>query len=147
MNCAFVFADKWFHFIYILCLWNPVFFANAWCFLLAYFRLQFQDYFCFRTLAYFFGLFFNIWSYIVSGGSFLLGFSILWTTIVVFWTDTVSNSWSSFPSETARFFWNVFFLRFYVSFPMVSSMNPDNFVELFSAVSCLFCFKFFDLLI
>ena len=85
--------------------------------------------------------------FIVSGGSFLLGFSILWTTIVVFWTDTVSNSWSSFPSETARFFWNVFFLRFYVSFPMVSSMNPDNFVELFSAVSCLFCFKFFDLLI
>ena len=39
---------------------EPVFLANAWYLLLAYFRLQFQDYFCFRTLGYFFGQFFKM---------------------------------------------------------------------------------------
>ena len=128
LNGAFVFADKWFHFIYILFLWNPFFFATAWCFLLAYFGSQFQGSLRVRTLVYVFDCLY-IWYLLFLGGSFLLGFSIPWTTIVIFWTDVDSNSWNSFPSETARFFGNVFFLKFYVSFPMVSSMNPDNFVE------------------
>jgi hypothetical protein len=64
---------------------------------------------------------------------------------VVLWTDVVSNSWSSFPSETAPFFWNVFFLRFYVSFPMVSSMNRDNFGNSLVLYLAFFCFKFFAL--